>query len=327
MMARGSAWRMKGWWLLLPFLMLSPLRADEAHDWLERMNRALAEKSYDGTFFHMRDGRSESLRIVHRVRDGEVCERLMSLDGSGREFIRRGDELRYYLPEKGVVLVEQRERSAGLLPSFPSLNAASTELYEFSEVRKVRFMDRDVRLVAVKPRDEFRYGYRVWIDARTHMPLKSELHDARGAVLEQLLFANLAVFKEIPDHVFEPPAVARTLTTLHGAGRSARAPAGAQRWRVKALPRGFRMIHQFEQALPGADQPVSHLVFSDGLASVSVFIGERLPPRSAKEIALERRLGASTTYTTEVAGHQIVVVGEVPPDTARFIAGQLQAAR
>jgi negative regulator of sigma E activity len=38
-------------------------------------------------------------------------------------------------------------------------------------------------------------------------------------------------------------------------------------------------------------------------------------------------LGASTTYSTEVAGHQIVVVGEVPPNTARFIASQLQAAR
>ena len=100
-----------------------------------------------------------------------------------------------------------------------------------------------------------------------------------------------------------------------------------QRWRVRALPKGFRMIHQFVQALPGAEEPVAHLVFSDGLASVSVFIGERLPARSAKEVALERRLGASTTYSTEIAGHQIVVVGEVPPDTARFIASQLQAAR
>jgi sigma-E factor negative regulatory protein RseB len=325
MTARRRAWGRLGW-CLLPLLLLSPALADEAHDWLERMNRALAEKSYDGTFFHMRDGRSESLRIVHRVREGEVCERLMSLDGSGREFIRRGDELRYYLPEKGVVLVEQRERSAGLLPSFASLNTASTELYEFSDVRRVRFMDRDVRLVAVKPRDEFRYGYRVWIDARTHMPLKSELHDADGSVLEQLIFANLAVFKEIPDHMFEPPATARGLATLHGGGRTA-ATRPVQRWRVKTLPRGFRMIHQFEQSLPGAPEPVSHLVFSDGLASVSVFIGERLPPRTAKEIALERRLGASTTFSTEVGGHQIVVVGEVPPDTARFIASQLQSAR
>ncbi|MFZ9993835.1 MAG: MucB/RseB C-terminal domain-containing protein [Steroidobacteraceae bacterium] len=316
------------WWpWLLSLCALSPAWADTAQDWLERMNVALAEKSYDGTFFHMRDGRSESLRIVHRVRDGNVCERLMSLDGTGREFIRRGEELRYYLPEKGLVLVERRERETGLLPSFPSLKAASTELYDFGEVRRVRLMGRDTRLVTVEPRDEFRYGYRVWIDARTHMPLKSELHDGRGAVLEQLMFANLAVFKEIPDHLFEPPASAKGLTTLHGAGRSAEGRMAIQRWRVRALPKGFRMIHQFEQALPGAEEPVAHLVFSDGLASVSVFIGERLPARSAKEVALERRLGASTTYSTEIAGHQIVVVGEVPPDTARFIASQLQAAR
>jgi len=78
-----------------------------------------------------------------------------------------------------------------------------------------------------------------------------------------------------------------------------------------------------EQTLPGTDDPVSHIVLSDGLASVSVFIGARLPPRSAKEIALERQIGASTAFSTFLHGHHVVVIGEIPVQTARLIASEL----
>src|SRR5262245_65834800 len=78
---------------------------DDARAWLERMNRALATRNYDGTFFHLRNGKVETLRIVHRVEDGKVAERLVSLDGSGREIIRNDQELTCYLPDQKRVLV------------------------------------------------------------------------------------------------------------------------------------------------------------------------------------------------------------------------------
>ena len=92
--------------------------AEEPARWLERMNQALTTRNYDGTFSHWHGGQVEMLRIIHRVQDGTVSERLASLDGSGREFIRTGASLACYLPDKRTVVVEQRpqQESAGRLP-------------------------------------------------------------------------------------------------------------------------------------------------------------------------------------------------------------------
>ena len=83
--------------------------ADDPRGWLDKMNQALATRNYDGTFFHLSEGRVETMRIVHRVKAGRVTERLQSLDGSGREFVRNNDELTCYLPDQHTVLVEPRQ--------------------------------------------------------------------------------------------------------------------------------------------------------------------------------------------------------------------------
>jgi len=302
--------------------------ATEARDWLERMNKALSERTYDGTFFHTRGGHAESMRIVHRVQQGEVCERLMSLDGSGREFVRRGNEVSYVLPDQEMVLTEERPNSGGLLPTLPRIDDRHAESYVFSDVKNVRLMGRDARFITLTPRDPFRFGYRVWIDARTHMPLKTELHDAKGEVLERIAFANLVLMRSIPDETFRLPAGSERFRRVHS--RYLRTESGAsirQVWTTARLPQGFRLTQQVEQTLPGSDKPVSHLVFSDGLASVSVFIGASVTPEAAQQQVGSTQQGASTTLLTVIEGKPAVVVGEVPLRTARMIASQLRATR
>src|SRR5215467_10889831 len=97
--------------------------SEEPGQWLERMNRALTTRNYDGTFSHWHGGKVEMLRIIHRVQDGAVAERLVSLDGSGREFIRSGADVACYLPDKKTVLVEMRPADESLLGGFPAVNA------------------------------------------------------------------------------------------------------------------------------------------------------------------------------------------------------------
>ena len=98
--------------------------ADDARAWLEKMNQALATRNYDGTFFHLSGGRVETMRVVHRVRAGRVTERLQSLDGSGREFVRANDELTCYLPDQHTVLVEPRQDRGPFLGSLPQFDAS-----------------------------------------------------------------------------------------------------------------------------------------------------------------------------------------------------------
>ena len=126
--------------------------ADEPRDWLTRMNDALTTRNYDGTFFHVRDGKFETLRIIHRVQDGQVMERLQSLDGSGREFIRGGTELTCYLPDQRVVLVERRPQDGPLLGNLPRFDATTAEFYDVRDVERRRLMGRSVRVVAVDPK-------------------------------------------------------------------------------------------------------------------------------------------------------------------------------
>src|ERR1700742_2420110 len=191
-------------WLALAMVVATAVAAEEPTQWLERMNQALTTRNYDGTFSHWQGGRVEMLRIIHRVQDGAVTERLVSLDGSGREFIRSGAELACYLPDKRTVLVEHRPTNQSLLGGFPAVNQQSANFYDIKEIERTRLNRRATRVISVSPKDEFRYGYRLWIDESTAMPLKTQLCDARGRVIEQIVFASLTLSSRIPDVAFKP---------------------------------------------------------------------------------------------------------------------------
>ncbi|MBV8783709.1 MAG: MucB/RseB C-terminal domain-containing protein [Gammaproteobacteria bacterium] len=313
----------EGWLALALCLVAGAAWADEPVQWLTRMNQALTGRNYDGTFSHWHAGQVEMLRIIHRVQDGTVSERLASLDGSGREFIRTGASLACYLPDRRTVLVEQRPQQEPLV-GFPTVDAETARFYDIKEVARTRFNRRDTHVISVTPRDEYRYGYRLWIDDSTAMPLKSQLCDAHGNVIEQIVFASLVVPKSIPDSAFRPEVATDGFQWV----RNASLPAGADAlaWSALRLPPGFRMTVRAAQTLPGSPQPVDHLVFSDGVASVSVFVemqqGEVRGPATTTTT-----VGSSSAFSTVIDGHKVTAVGEVPPATVQFIATQVKAAQ
>jgi negative regulator of sigma E activity len=126
--------------------------ADEPAQWLDRMNKALTSTNYDGTYSLWLGGKVELLRIIHRVKDGVVSERLVSLDGSGREFIRTGGDLTCYLPDKRTVLVERRPAEESLFGNFPAINAQTVSSYDIREVARTRLNRRAMRVILVRRR-------------------------------------------------------------------------------------------------------------------------------------------------------------------------------
>ncbi len=289
------------------------------------MDHALTTRNYDGTFSHWQGGRVEMLRIIHRVQDGVVSERLASLDGSGREFIRTGASLTCYLPDRRTVLVEQRPTEESLV-SFPTVNDQSASFYDIREVGHTRLNRRVTHMIAVSPKDEYRYGYRLWIDDSTAMPLKSQLADAHGQVIEQIVFATLTLSARIADAAFRPDISTQGFRwLLNDATPQSQQGADALAWSAMNLPPGFRMIVRSAQFLPGTSGAVDHLVFTDGFASVSVFVERRLAPSGPPPAPESATVGSSSAFSTVVDGHKITAVGEVPPATVRFIASQLKA--
>lgn len=303
-------------------LALSAAQADDdAGKWLDRMNKALTTRNYDGTFIHLRNGKVETLRIVHRVEGGRVWERLVSLEGSGREIVRNQDELTCFLPDQRRVLVEQRADRGGLLGTLPAFTAGLAEYYRLEKLPRGRVLSRDTQVIAVNPRDAFRYGYRVWIDESTAMPLKTQVCDDKGNVVEQILFANLTLPDSIPKSAVQPQTKSEGFQWVRQQTPPDNPPVLGLMWRALQVPPGFKLTATSSQMMEGSKAPVAQLVYSDGLASVSVFIETKSRQTDAmKGLA---RVGSAYTFSRTVKGHQVTAVGEVPAQTVQFIANSV----
>jgi sigma-E factor negative regulatory protein RseB len=313
----------------------SAAAADDARAWLEKMNQALATRNYDGTFFHLSEGRVETMRIVHRVKAGRVTERLQSLDGSGREFVRNNDELTCYLPDQHTVLVEPRQDHGPFLGSLPRFGADVDEFYLIQSLPSSRVLGRPARVIAVNPKDQFRFGYRLWLDETTAMPLKTQLCDAHGQVIEQILFARLEMPETIADADLAPAVRTEGMRWVRQGPSSEPAAAALSAYRASELPPGFHLTVSGAQTIGGAAVPAAHLVYSDGLATVSVFVEPEATskantadtPSAPLEPPMEglARVGSGFAFSTMVQGHQVTAVGEVPAQTVEFIAHSVKS--
>ena len=310
--------------------------ADDPRVWLERMNQALATRNYDGIFMHVGGGGSvETMRIVHRLQGGRVTERLASMDGSGREFVRNNDELTCYLPDKNTVLVQPRQLHGPFLGALPQFGAGVNENYRIESLPATRVLGRSVHVVAVNPKDQFRFGYRLWLDDKTAMPLKTQLCDARGNVIEQIVFARLTTPDSIPDKDLAPSVHADGMRWVRQ-NPSENAATDLATFRASRLPPGFTLTATGVQTIDGQSAPASHLVYSDGLATVSVFVeagtGQRIsrdepnrPEPAAPEEGLQH-YGSGYVFSTVVSGgYQVTAVGEVPAQTVQDIARSVRA--
>lgn len=289
--------------------------------WLERMDHALQTLNYQGTFVYFHDDTLETMRVIHKAdKDGGI-ERLVSLNGSAREIIRDHDAVKCILPDSRSVLVEKRSLPAARFPSSIP-NAVNTGQlkghYTFVNLGHGRIAGYDCQVIGVRPRDGFRYGYRLWLDEKTAMLLRSDLVSERGRTVEQVMFTSLTMPRTIPDSELKP-AVSGDGFVWHVQGEKEK-PGIAEtneRWEVSKLPPGYHLSLDQVQHLAGVERPVRHLIYSDGLASVSVFAEQLTPGKPVlRGVA---RMGAVNAFGRMLGKHHITVVGEVPAATVRMI--------
>lgn len=290
--------------------------AETARDLLQRMSRALTTSSYVGEFRLDGPGYAERMRIVHCVRDGAVSERLVSLTGPGRELIREGDQVTAYLPDKRLAVVEQRPGRGALLGNLPRFDGDIERWYELELAGQLPAVNgRPAAVVEVRPRDDFRFGHRLWIDEATGLPVQTELLDTQGRTLERLRFTRLELRDDIAGAALEPGVDASAYRWVRQAAGAT--PDGDPPWQVRRPPPGFRLSASAVKDMAGVPSPVSQLVLSDGLASVSVFIhapaGDEPPTQGSG------RAGAASTFSALVEGQHVTAVGEVPPQTLQAI--------
>ena len=314
-----SAWRSAALLGLPLVCALGTAQAQsDALGWLRKIQDATRNVSYSGTFVYQHGGRTETSRITRLA--AADTERLEVLDGMPRELVRTRDTVRCYLPESHVVKVERRTADRNFPALLPGELNTLLANYDISlgEVRRIGGFE--CQGVVLAPKDNLRYGYRLYADTASGMLVRATTVDATGSQIEQFTFTQLAIGRVTPDMV--KPRHAGTGWRVEDA---ATAPARLDGWSVNPDLPGFHKVIELTRRM-GESKPVGQLVFSDGLAAVSVFIeplaAQREPPRTGLA-----SLGAIHIYTREVANHMVTVVGEAPAASVQRIANAVQYRR
>lgn len=315
--------------LAVGILVLAPALAaadEEARGLLERVERAVETLNYEGTFVHIVDGQVDTMYVVHRYHDGVATERLVSLDGPRREIIRDEEEVTCIFADEKSVLVERRKQDGPVRSAIPSSTEQLDEYYSFKMFKPVNKLGRNASVMAIIPEDDLRYGYKLWMDRETGMLLKSQVVDRYGKVVEQLIFVSLELPDSIPAERLKPSIAAEDFTWYaQDEGSAALAASEEAAWRAARLPSGFQLKARNKGLMAGRETPTEHLVYTDGMASVSVFIDRA----DVESVAPEgpSRMGAANAYTTRVGEHMVTAMGEVPLTTVRMIAESVELRR
>jgi sigma-E factor negative regulatory protein RseB len=291
----------------------------EALDWLRKIYQATEKLSYTGTFVYQQGDRTETSRITRLADAAGGTEKLEVLDGTPREILRTRDEIRCYLPDSRTVKVDRRSDPRAFPALLPAQVGGLTEYYVLTMGERRRIAGFKCQAIVLTPKDDLRYGYRLWADASSGMLLKAQTFDRDGQTMEQFTFTHLEI-GSVPRERLQPPRVAQGWH-VEQAGV---APANLSQsgWSVSAELPGFRKIVEIRRMLRDA-QPVAQMVYSDGLAAVSVFI-EPMPGRAeAARIGISS-MGAVNVYTREVANHLVTVVGEAPAASVQRIGNTVE---
>ncbi len=300
-------------------LPLQVFASDGVIEDLGRMQQALQNLNYYGTMVFMQGGDVQSMRLAHqRMADGEH-ERIVNLNGSPREVIRQGDRVVCYLPDSRSVTVSQRHNGNSWLSKLIANDfALLQDFYRFEREGKDRIAGFEAQIIRIRPTDGFRYGYRVWLDDDSALLLKSQLLSEDAKVLEEMMFADLSIVDRVPAEMLQASTDGKDFTWYEDDVAGFEEDADRSGWRIGHLPPGFRITSYTRHPLPDSEQLADHFVVSDGLASVSVYM-ERLGEGQHAFVGPYKR-GAVNVFSASVAGHQVVVVGEVPAATVKLIA-------
>ena len=296
--------------------------ANDGMSLLRKIYQATEKLSYTGTFVYQQGGRTETSRITRVTGSGGDVERVEVLDGVPRDIVRTRDAVRCYLPQSQTVKVEKRVDQRAFPGLLPAQLSELAQNYTVTRGEHQRIAGFDCEAVVLTPKDDLRYGYKLWADVNSGMLLKARTFDRKGATVEQFTFAQLSI-----GNVPRERAMPRYAAQHWRVEDAAVAPADLSRsgWTVPAILPGFRKVTELTRRF-GESRPVSQVVYSDGMAAVSVFI-EPLAGRTEAVRTGPSSLGAFQIYTREVANHVVTVVGEAPAASVQRVANQVEYRR
>jgi sigma-E factor negative regulatory protein RseB len=282
---------------------------------LERIQQAAQQQNYVGSYIHQQGTQVQASRVTHLQDKTGEYEKLELMDGQEREFIRHNDDVRVYSPDSRLLLIEKRAR----YDTFPALlTTAAADVDRYYQLRQGdtdRVAGHPAQEVVLEARDKERYGYRLWYDRDTFLLLKAQTIGDRGNVIEQVAFSDVVIGGAV-DPARVKPKVANTDGWRVETNRMIPVDLAGAGWTVTQPVPGFRKVMEVRRAFGGRED-IGQMVYSDGLASISVFIEARVPDDATEGDASR---GPVNIVMRRFHEYWLTVVGDAPATAIRQMA-------
>ena len=311
-------------------LLTMPFSASavSAVDWLNSMSRAMQSESYTGTYVYLHGDQLETLQINHLRDENGERERLLSLNGEAREIIRDNNNVTCIWPgSKAVIVSKSRPRtpiSGWVGGNFQNFG----NWYELRVLGEDRVAGRMTTVIGVVPKDRYRYGHKLWIDSENFLLLRLQMLDSAGIPVEQIMFTQMTLVDKMPSELFIPALKGGDYSWQRSPDVEIREPLSVT-WSFDELPAGFQPVSEQTKPMVGNEFPVYHVMLSDGLASVSVYVEKRDASAAIADpgaLVGESQIGAISAFGRNFRQFHVTVVGEVPMATAAKIGHSLKLA-
>ncbi|MCF8198403.1 MAG: MucB/RseB C-terminal domain-containing protein [Sulfuritalea sp.] len=289
--------------LLVPNLTL----ADDGLAMLQRIAQGSKQLTYSGTFVYRSGVKVVTSRIAHSLSDGVEMERIEALDGSPREVIRIGGQVRCFFPDEQLLIVENRSKQRGFPALLPVGLGSLPDHYAIRSGAQGRVAGIRSRAVNLEPRDALRYGHQFWMDESSGLLLKANMVSQRGETLESFVFTQVKVGGVLEDDALKPRFDTERVRVQQV--HATEVNADAMGWNFNSLLPGFRKVAAMRRQTARENPESLHVVFSDGLASISVFIESG---GAADETDKVTTVGPINVYRRQLGEHRLIVMGEVP---------------
>lgn len=267
-----------------------------------------------------------SARIWHVSQGEQQVELVEALTGEPRSVYRHNNEVLTFLPQSKLALREQRQSSAHLVEFLRAASSGIADIYSARALVPDRVAGLAAEVVQLVPHDRLRYGYRVWTEQKSGLVLKLQMLDADGRVLEQAAFSEVQL-----DAPLKMSKLLRMMSQTEGyrveTATLPRIATGAEQWALKKNLPGFKLVSRLQRAPLEANQARQAMqwTFSDGLATVSLFVEPFDPKRHGPEASLS--MGATQTLTRRLGNDWVTAMGEVPLGTLKLFIASLERKR
>lgn len=313
---------LKKWLLVFCALLTQSVVADSIDSWLDKMGQASQQQNFKGTLVIRQSDTMQAIRVKQGVAKDGSWQTLESLTGEDQTIIRQNNKVTTIFPAKKLITISDELKGSfdkgPLHPALPYNRNALKDLYDLEIGGESRIANKTTQIIKMTPHDQHRYGYIFWLDQQSGLLLKCDLLDEKGNILEQLMYSEVELLTEAPENSIDLNA----LKTYRVVRFMDEQDIIEESWLASQLPEGFKLVRTVRISNQSNAAPAYHMVYSDGMASVSVFVEQR--KTMDKPVLGLSSMGPVNAYSSFMDEAYVTAIGEVPSATVQMIAESIK---